>query len=154
MLELITNSSNFSWIFFAVVFFGVVAFLAILRRIETKRLYERYTEEDIILLSFGVNFFGCETEPGGVKRSSGALVLTKTELYYRSRYKKYDLTMNGSTIAQIDVTDQHKGKPLNQQAIAVYFVNEEGYKDKAVFRIPHPVKWVNLMNTMFVKKNS
>jgi len=47
MLDVILNSSNFSWIFFAVVFFGVVAFLAILRRVETLRIYDRYPESEI-----------------------------------------------------------------------------------------------------------
>lgn len=154
MLDLITNSSNFSWILFAVLFLGAVAFLAIMRQVEIRRINTRYTESDIILLSFGVNYFGCESEPGGIKRSSGALTLTKSELYYRARYSQKELQITGTAMAQIDITDQHKGKPLNQQAIAIYFINEEGDKDKAVFRIPHPAKWVNLMNSMFIKEKS
>ena len=152
-MDLITNNSNASWILFAVLFLGAVAFLAIIRQIETRRLYKKFSEDEIILLSFGVNFFGCESEPGRVNKSAGALVLTKSELYYRARYLNTELTIPGKSIAQIDVTDQHKGKPLHQQAIAIYFINEEGSKDKAVFRIPHPAKWVNLMNSMFVKKS-
>lgn len=152
MLDFVTNNSNSSWIMFAVLFLGAVAFLAIVRQIETRRLYNKFDSDDIILLSFGVNFFGCESEPGRINKSAGALVLTKNELYYRARYSKQELSIPGQSFAQIDVTDQHKGKPLHQHAIAVYFINEFGNKDKAVFRIPHPAKWVNLMNSMFVKK--
>ncbi len=153
MLDLITNNSNTSWILFAGLFLGAVAFLAVVRQVETRRIYKKFSEDEIILLSFGVNFFGCESEPGRISKSAGALVLTRTELYYRARYLNKELTIRGQSIAQIEVTDQHKGKPLNQHAIAVYFINEEGSKDKAVFRIPHPAKWVNLMNSMFVKKD-
>ena len=79
-MDLITNNSNASWILFAVLFLGAVAFLAIIRQIETRRLYKKFSEDEIILLSFGVNFFGCESEPGRVNKSAGALVLTKSEL--------------------------------------------------------------------------
>lgn len=154
MLDIITNNSNLSWILFAVLFLGAVAFLAIIRQIEIRRIYQKFNEEDIILLSFGVNFLGCESDPGRrLRKSSGALALTKTELYYRARYRNEDLTIEGKSFAQIDITDTFKGKPLHQHAIAIFFINEEGSKDKAVFRIPHPAKWVNLMNSMFVKKN-
>lgn len=151
MVDLITNNSNMSWILFAVLFLGAVAFLAIVRQVEIRRIYKKFDYNDVLLLSFGVNYFGCETEPGRISKSAGALALTRTELYYRARYLNKELTIQGQSIAQLDVTDQHKGKPLHQHAIAIYFVNEYGTRDKAVFRIPHPAKWVNMINSMFVR---
>jgi len=151
MLDVITNSSNNSWILFTVLFLGAVAFLAIMRQVEIRRIYKKFDYNDVLLLSFGVNYFGCETEPGGLSKSSGALALTRSEIYYRARYRKRELRISGSSVAQIEVTDMHKGKPLHQQAIAIYFVNEYGTRDKAVFRIPHPAKWVNMINSMFVR---
>ena len=143
---------NKSWLIFAVIFIGIVVFMAIIRRIETNRIMTKFDKDDFLLLSFAVNYFGRESEPGRLVRSSGALVLTKTELYYRARYRTNELTIEGTSIAEIDVTDVFKGKPLNQQAIAIYYINEFGNRDKAVFRIPHSVKWVNLINSRFIKK--
>jgi hypothetical protein len=151
MEDIITNSSQYSWLFFALVFFGVIVFLAVMRRIEIKRIMDKFDRDEIRLMSFGINYFGLESEPGKLLNSSGAMVLHKDGLYYRARYSGRELFIPGGTITNIEVTDNHKGKALHQNVLAIVFINTEGKVDRAAFRIPHPARWVQAIKENFIQ---
>ena len=146
-LEGITNPG---WLVFALGFLGVIFFLAVVRQRESKRIMEKFNEEDIIITSFGVNYFGLESEKGGPLRSSGALVLLKHGLYYRARYRKIELYIKKGSITYIGISDVHKNKPLYQNAVIIKFISDEGKEEKAAFRIPYPNQWMMAINKNLV----
>jgi len=140
-MNLMEGLTNPSWLVFALLFLAVLLYLVILRNREARRIGEKFPREQIVLTSFGVNYFGLESEPGSPLRSVGALVLLKDSLYYRARFANRELTIPGAAITHIGVTDTHKGKPLHQYVVAIRFLNAEGKEEKAAFRIPLPAQW-------------
>lgn len=143
-------SSNTSWIYFVVIFAGVIAYIAVMQRVETRRVMNKFAEGSIVFMSFGVNYYGLETEPGGPARSSGTLAFIKDGLYYRARHTRRELFIPGGTITNIEIIDQHKGKPLHQKVVGIIFLNQDGKVDRAAFRIPHPARWVDAIKTRFM----
>jgi len=148
-LEGITNPN---WLIFALIFLGVLFYLAYMRQRETKRITDKFDEKEIILTSFGVNYYGLESEPGGPLRSAGALVLLKDGIYYRARYAKRELYIPGSAITYIGVTNVHKGKDLHQSIVVLQFLSPEGREEKAAFRIPYPGQWVGAIKSNLLEK--
>jgi len=146
-MEGITNPN---WLVFAVLFLAVLLYLVIQRNRETRRISEKFPRDRIVLTSFGVNYYGLESEPGGPLRSTGALVLLKDSLYYRARFANRELTIPGATITQIGVTDTHKGKSLHQYVVAIRFLNAAGKEEKAAFRIPLPAQWTTAIKATLI----
>ncbi|MBN1837260.1 MAG: hypothetical protein JW820_15500 [Spirochaetales bacterium] len=149
-LEGLTNPN---WLIFALLFLGIIFYLAYMRQRETKRILQKFKKEDIVITSFGVNFFGLESEPGGPLRSAGVLVLLRHGLYYRARFASRDLFIPGPAITYIGVTHTHKRKDLHQTVVLIQFLTEEGIEDKAAFRIPYAAQWVAAIKANLLEKN-
>ena len=143
--------TNPSWLLFAAVFLGILLALVVLRNREARRISQMFPRERIVLTSFGVNYFGLESEPGRPLRSVGALVLLRDGLYYRARFANRELTIPGAAITHIGVTDTHKGKPLHQFVVAIRFLNPEGKEEKAAFRIPLPAQWTAAIKATLIR---
>ena len=147
-MEGITNPN---WLVFAVLFLAVLLYLAILRNREARRISEKFPRDQIVLTSFGVNYYGLESEPGRPLRSIGALVLLRDSLYYRARFANRELTIPGAAITHIGVTDTHKGKPLHQYVVAIRFLDPDGKEQKAAFRIPLPAQWTAAIKATLIR---
>jgi hypothetical protein len=132
---------NFGYLPFAILFLLVVFTMVYLRQVETRRIEKKFDRKEIIITSFGVNFFGRESEPGGPLRSSGALVLLRSGMYYRARFSSRELFIPGPDITYLGVTDAFKGRPLHQQVMVIGFRAGEGKTDRAAFRLPHIAQW-------------
>ncbi len=130
------------WIFLSIVFFAVLAFLVIMRRIESSRIERKFNKDEVVITSYGVNYFGLSSEKGRIPRSSGILVLLKDAIYYRARFSKRELLIPGKSIRSLKIVETHKGKPLYQKSIAIDFINNDGTLDTAAFRIPFPAQWL------------
>jgi hypothetical protein len=146
-MDVLEGISNPHWLIFALTFLGIIFYLAYMRQRESKRITEKFDKNDIIITSFGVNYYGLESEPGGPLRSAGALVLLKSGIWYRARYAKRELFIPGSAITYIGVTNIHKGKDLHQTVVVLQFLNQEGKEEKAAFRIPYPAQWVSAIKS-------
>ena len=151
VLEGITNPN---WLIFALIFLGIIFYLAYMRQRETKRITDKFDKEQIVITSFGVNYYGLESEPGGPLRSAGALVLLKDGIYYRARYAKRELHIPGSAITYIGMTNVHKDKDLHQSIVVVQFLNPEGREERAAFRIPYPGQWISAIKSNLLEKNA
>ncbi len=145
-------TSDNSWIIFIIIFGGLIGYIAIMQRVESARILKKFDRTSIILMSFGVNYFGLESEPGRPARSTGCLVLSLDGLYYRARHTNRELTIPGGTITNIEVIDVHKGKSLHQKVIGINFLNPDGKVDRAAFRIPHPARWVDTIKKRFMNR--
>jgi hypothetical protein len=152
VMGVVENLSNSNWLIFAVLFILIMFYLVYMRQRESKRITDKFDKNEIIITSFGVNYYGLESEPGGPLRSAGALVLLKSGIYYRARYSKRELFIPGSAITYIGVTNVHKRKDLHQTVVVLQFLNEDGKEEKAAFRMPYPAQWIaaiksNLLET-------
>jgi hypothetical protein len=153
-MDVLEGITNPNWLIFALIFIGVIFYLAYMRQRETKRITDKFDKAQIIITSFGVNYYGLESEPGGPLRSAGALVLLKDGIYYRARFAKRELYIQGSAITYIGVTNVHKGKDLHQTVVVLQFLNPEGREDKAAFRIPYPGQWVGAIKSNLLEKET
>ena len=140
------------WLIIAVVFFGIMAYIAWIRWRDRKWIDERFGKDKIVAMSFGVNFFGSATEPGSPRRSSGFLILLSDRLFYRSRFKKLELEIPAAQIARVYHDKIHKGVNLHQSLVKIDFVNSQNQKDTAAFKVPYPPQWINAIENSLLKK--
>ena len=140
------------WMVIAVVFFGIMAYIAWIRWRDRRWIDERFGNHQIIAMSFGVNYFGSATEPGAPRKSSGFLILLPDRLYYRSRLKKLELEIPAVSIARVYHDKTHKGVDLHQSLMKIDFINLENQKDTAAFKVPYPPQWINAVENSLLKK--
>ena len=150
MLDIIKHQQ---WIVIALVFFGILAYMAIIRWRDRKWIEERFGNQNLRAMSFGVNYFGRATEPGKPRRSSGFLLLLPDSLFYRSRLKKIELEIPGSRIARVYHESAHKGVDLNMSLVKIDFINAEDQRDTVAFKVPYPPQWIQAIERTLVKKD-
>jgi hypothetical protein len=148
MLDIIKHQQ---WIIIALVFFGILAYIAIIRWLDRKWIDARFGNQNLRAMSFGVNYFGRATEPGKPRRSSGFLLLLPDSLFYRSRVKKIELQIPGSRIARVYHEKSHKGVDLHQSLVKIDFLNDENEKDTVAFKVPYPPQWINAIENGLLK---
>jgi hypothetical protein len=136
----------------AVVFFGIMAYIAWVRWRDRRWIDERFGSHKILAMSFGVNYFGSATEPGAPRRSSGFLLLLPDRLFYRSRLKKLELEIPANNIARVYHDKTHKGVNLHQSMVKIDFINSENQKDTAAFKVPYPPQWIQAIENNLLKK--
>ena len=140
------------WIIIAVVFFGIIGYIAWVRWRDRKWIDERFGSRSILAMSFGVNFFGRATEPGKPLRSSGFLLLLSDQLFYRSRVKKIELEIPAARITRVYHDRTHKGVDLHQSLVKIDFLNDQNQKDTAAFKVPYPPQWMQAIENTLLKK--
>jgi hypothetical protein len=140
------------WMIIAVVFFGIMAYIAWVRWRDRRWIDERFGSHKILAMSFGVNYFGSATEPGAPRRSSGFLLLLPDRLFYRSRLKKLELEIPANNIARVYHDKTHKGVNLHQSMVKIDFINSENQKDTAAFKVPYPPQWIQAIENNLLKK--
>jgi hypothetical protein len=153
-MDVLEGITNPNWLIFALIFLGIVFYLAYMRQRESKRITDKFKRDRIIITSFGVNYYGLESEPGGPLRSAGVLVLLKDGIYYRARYANRELHIPASAITYIGVTNVHKGKDLHQTVVSLQFLNSEGKEERAAFRMPYPAQWVAAIKSNLLDKKT
>jgi hypothetical protein len=139
------------WIVIALVFFGILAYIAIIRWLDRKWIDARFGNLNLRAISFGVNYFGRASEGGKPRRSSGFLLLLPDSLFYRSRVKKIELAIPGSRIARVYHDRSHKGVDLHTSLVKIDFLNAQDQKDTAAFKVPYPPQWINAIENNLLK---
>jgi hypothetical protein len=143
---------NQQWILIALVFFGIIGYIVWIRWRDRKWIGERFGSQKILAMSFGVNYFGRASEPGPPRKSSGFLLLLSDRLFYRSRLKKIELDIPGSSIARVYHDRSHKGTNLHQSLVKINFINEQNEKDTAAFKVPYPPQWIQAIENTLLKE--
>jgi hypothetical protein len=143
---------NQQWILIALVFFGIIGYIVWIRWRDRKWIEERFGSQKILAMSFGVNYFGRASEPGPPRKSSGFLLLLSDRLFYRSRLKKIELDIPGSSIARVYHDRSHKGTNLHQSLVKINFINEQNEKDTAAFKVPYPPQWMQAIENTLLKE--
>ncbi len=140
------------WLIIAVIFFGIMAYIAWVRRQDRKWIDRRFGTDNVLAISFGVNFFGSATDPGKPRKSSGFLLLLPDRLFYRSRIKKLELEIPAAQIARVYHDRSHKGVNLHQSLVKIDFINARNERDTAAFKVPYPPQWINAIENNLVSK--
>ena len=143
---------NQQWILIAFVFFGIIGYIAWVRWRDRKWIENRFGNQKIQAMSFGVNYFGRASESGPPRKSSGFLLLLSDRLFYRSRLKKIELEIPASSIARTYHDRSHKGVNLHQSLVKIDFVNELNQRDTAAFKVPYPPQWMQAIENTLLKK--
>jgi len=144
------KAGNFETLLIGVIFMGTIFLIAYIRNLEARRIRKMFREDEILLSSFGVQYYGVESEPGNPLKSTGVLVLTKDGIFYRAKFLNRILQIPGDKISSITAVDTFKGKNMYQKIVSVNFVNENGDRDRAGFRIPYPERWSIAINKVFL----
>ncbi len=134
------------WSFIAFIFFGIIGFVAWTRWRDNQWIEKTLGRQNVITMSFGVNYFGRASEPGKASRGSGFLVLLKDRLVYRSRWKNDTVEILGSRISSIYPDSVHKNTELNQSVLKIEFELEDGSTDCVAFRVPYPPQWMQAIS--------
>ena len=143
---------NQQWILIAVVFFGIIGYIAWIRWRDRKWIENRFGNDKILAMSFGVNYFGRASEAGPPRKSSGFLLLLSDRLFYRSRVKKIELDIPGSSIAEVYHDRSHKGTNLHQSLVKINFITAQNERDTAAFKVPYPPQWIQAIERTLLKK--
>ena len=151
MMELINQQQ---WLIIAVVFFGIMAYIVWIRWQDRRWIDRRFGTDNVLAISFGVNYFGSASEPGKPRKSSGFLLLLPDRLFYRSRVKKLELEIPASKIARVYHDRSHKGVSLHQSLVKIDFLNPRSQKDTAAFKVPYPPQWIHAIENNLLKKRS
>jgi hypothetical protein len=146
-----TIYANQQWIFIALIFFGIIGYIAFIRWQDRKWIEKRFGNQKILAMSFGVNYFGRASEPGKPRKSSGFLLLLQDRLFYRSRTARLELNIMGKNIAQVYPDSSIKGYELHQSVVKIDFINENDDRDSAAFKVPYPPQWVQAIENNLLK---
>ncbi|MEK6196075.1 MAG: hypothetical protein N2F24_17820 [Deltaproteobacteria bacterium] len=144
--------ANQGWIFIALIFFGIIGYIAFIRWRDRNWIENRFGDKKILAMSFGVNYFGRASEPGKPRKSSGFLLLLQDQIFYRSRTARLELSIAGDKIARVYPDNSIKGYNLHQSVVKIDFINENDDKDAAAFKVPYPPQWVHAIENNFLKK--
>ncbi len=117
---------------------------------DVHHLKERFKNEKIIFKAHGTYFYGLQSEPGGLLRSSGQIFLFKDRIFYKGRFDNRELTIPKDKLMYIAITDNHKGLPLYWKSLAFYF-EKDGKVERAAFMIPFSKQFVDALKTYFEK---
>ena len=135
--------ANQQWIYIALIFFGIIGYIAFIRWRDHKWIEARFGDRKIVAMSFGGNYFGRASEPGKPGKSSGFLLLMQDRLFYRSRTTRLELEIGGNKIAHVYPGNSIKGVNLHQSVMVIDFINENDKQDSAAFKVPYPPQWIS-----------
>jgi len=142
------------WVYFALIVFGIIAYIAFIRWRDRRWIEMRFGSRNVRAISFGVNYWGRATEPGKPRRSAGFLLLLPDRLFYRSRIKKIELEIPAAKITRVYHDRHHKGVELHQSLVKIDFLNTEGTRDTAAFKVPYPPQWIHAIKQTRRKKDA
>jgi hypothetical protein len=130
----------------AILFFAFLVYSRLRRKRELEWIEERFGGEQPVIASFGITFFGSETDPGPVRKKRGFLLLYTHRIFFRSR-AGLEWEVAADKVTGVDHGTSIKGHELNQSVMLVDYVNQEGRPDRAAFRVPYPPQWIRAIKT-------
>jgi len=138
---------NLPYLLIGILFIFALLIFAWFRQRDVRKVRERF--KDILIATYGVQYFGRESEPGSLLDSSGQLLFLRQGLFYKGRFDRRELMIPKEKLISVAVTDHHKGKLTYQVCLAIYFMNENEIIDRAAFTIPYPKQFIEAINHYF-----
>lgn len=136
-------------IFFGVLFLGFLIYSRIKRQQDQAWIKNRFPGVRPVIVSFGVKYFGQESDPGPVKSRTGFLLLFPDQLFFKSN-QGLEWSASAEAVTGVDHDTVHKGRDLKQSIMVVDFLNQETQPDRVAFRVPYPPQWIKAINRFLV----
>ncbi len=140
------------WMIFVLIFFAILVYGVINRRLQRQWIGRRFGADQVRMLSFGVTYLGCRSQPGKPIRSSGFLLFTPQELFFRGRSPAQELRIPGDYIQGVYHDTVHKGRELHHSVMKIDFANPQKGPDCAAFKVPYPPQWITALQAAFPRK--
>ncbi len=144
---------SIEWFILSILFAISLIILSLIRKTENTKIKSKFDDNEIVMKSHAVKFFGLESERRRLLNRSGTLILSRKGVYYRARFFKNELFIPLKSVKSIRIIKFFKEKPLYTQAVAIYFKKENGSKDTAVFKIPFPDTWLKIIKSLTDQNN-
>jgi hypothetical protein len=122
--------------------FGILAFFVWRRWRDLRWIKTHFANQQAVVQSFGVQYFGRATEPGEPRRHPGFLLLFPDKLFFRSPTANMNLTIPVFTIRRVYHATSHKGVDLHRSLMMLDFLTKHGQEDTVAFAVPYPPQWM------------
>ncbi|MBD3213730.1 MAG: hypothetical protein GF311_14060 [Candidatus Lokiarchaeota archaeon] len=109
---------------------------------KTKQILEKFSEEQIILVSKGANFFGVESKSYKQIRGNGVLILTRDQLFFQLWLPKRIIKIPLDNIIRVEKTTHHLRKIRFVDLLKVEFTNKEGEADSVAWWVKDLEQWI------------
>jgi hypothetical protein len=109
---------------------------------KTKRILEKFSEEEVILVSKGANFFGVESKSYKQIRGNGVLILTRDQLFFQLWLPKRIIKIPLDMISSVGKTTHHLRKTKFVDLLKVEFNNKEGEADSVAWWLRNLDEWI------------
>ena len=104
-------------------------------------IWDRYTDNQIVMKSLAANFFGQTSKGKAQIRGNGALVLSKNELWFRMALPQRELTIPLASITSVSIVKSHLGKTKLMPLLYVEFISPAGI-DSVAWLVEYPEEWM------------
>lgn len=142
---------EYGWIIITAAFFGFLFYVRFKRKQDLKWIAERFPGETPIISSFGVFFFGNESDKGAVRRISGMLLLFNHGILFKAK-SGFEWEAPAENVIGVGHDTSIRGRDLNQSVMIVEFVNRDNQPDRAAFRAPYPPQWMDAIRSVLLKR--
>lgn len=144
--------ANPNWLVVLLFLLGVLLYVVVSRRRQSRRIVQRFAKKDMVFSSFGASFLGLESDTNAPSRRSGALILLTSGIYFRVRFTRRELFIPTASITYVGVAESFKRKPLHQEVLVLNFLSPRGKGETAFFRVPTPARWVTAIKASLLEK--
>ncbi len=147
------NLVDQQWLIIAIIFFGIIAYIAWRRWRERQWIKKRFGNERVHAISFGIGYYGRASDDGIPRRCRGFLILFSDRLFFRSHSEKLEITITGDSITRIHHGYQHKGVDLHQSVMKIDFRMDDQVEDTVAFKVPYPPQWMRMIEYTLLGNN-
>ena len=125
----------------ALLFLGFLLYSRSKRRRDLAWIAKRFPGQKPVVASFGVTYWGQESEPGPVHKNKGFLLLLPDRIFFKGA-GGLEWQVPKKRMLGVDHDHAIKGENLNQSVMIVQFNTEQGGATRAAFRVPYPPQWM------------
>jgi hypothetical protein len=118
-----------------------------------QEILSKFDQEQIILYSFGPNFFGQESTRYKQLRGNGVLILTGDELYFEMYVPKRKYSFPIESIKSVDTVKSFLGKTRFTPLLRISFINYKGQEDSATWQLGDADVWLNRLQQIVEMKD-
>ncbi len=142
------------WVFAAAAVVALFVLVNWLKRLQGKRLeavQSRFSDQEVLCLTTGADFFGQESLGLSQTRGRGILLLTPDELFFELLAPKKELVIPVSSIASIDTPKSFLKKSKFVPLLKVTFTNAAGDEDSAAWLVKDLESWTSSLQKLIAR---
>ncbi|MBJ8341163.1 hypothetical protein JGU71_19945 [Antrihabitans sp. YC3-6] len=103
------------------------------RKSSAAKIESQFSPTDIVRADPLANFFGLESKGGAQVRGNGALVLTRTMVWFSRAGGSVPLEIPLAAVREVDAVKTHAGKSVGRRLLWIRFETDRGFDSVAWF---------------------